>query len=310
MSFIGAGLLERPPAAATGILPPANPSANIPPDSSDWLTAINNGRAHEGVGPMNVSEATLGTLPVDEQVFTVINDERIDRGLPPIDYLTSQLDSYAQGGANAGTDPSFPSVVTGGAPITFGGSIWAGGLTSVLEADYYWMYDDGWGGTSTTNAACSASNPSGCWGHRDIILHAFPSCPTGAPVLSMGAASSPSGYAGGSIAAILVSSCSPPTDITASWGQVAATGRSPDRGPSASRRLSNGTGLLGGRGERHRGRLRLRAELRLAVRPAQLAHRRHGGHARTAAATGWWPPTAASSASVTPASTARRARCG
>ncbi len=113
MSFIGAGLSSGP-AAATGILPPSNPSANIPPDSGDWLSAINNARAQEGVGPMNVSQTTLGTLPVDQQVFTVINDERVDRGLPPIDYVTSQLDSYAQSGADSGTDPSFPSSVTGG----------------------------------------------------------------------------------------------------------------------------------------------------------------------------------------------------
>jgi ribosomal protein L24E len=240
MSFIGAGLSSGP-AAATGILPPANPSANIPPDSADWLTAINNGRAHEGVGPMDVSEATLGTMPVNQQVFTVINDERVDRGLPPIDYLTTQLDSYAQGGANAGSDPSFPSDVTGGAPITYGGSIWAGGLTSVLEADYYWMYDDGWSGASTTNDACTSSSAPECWGHRDIILHSFPNCPSGAPILSMGAASSQSGYAGGSIAAIVVSSCSAPTDVIASWGQVAATIQSSSRTVGIAP-LNNGTG--------------------------------------------------------------------
>ena len=67
-----------------------------------------------------------------------------------IQYLASQLDSYAQNGANTGSDPSFPSTLTGGAPITYGGSIWAGGLTWVLEADYYWMYDDGYSGSSTS----------------------------------------------------------------------------------------------------------------------------------------------------------------
>ncbi len=240
MSFIGAGLSSGP-AAATGILPPSNPSANIPPDSGDWLSAIDNARAQEGVGSMNVSQATLGTLPVDQQVFTVINNERVDRGLPPIDYVTSQLDSYAQSGANSGTDPSFPSAVSGGAPLTYGGSIWAGGLTSVLEADYYWMYDDGWSGSSTTNAACSPSTPSECWGHRDIILHSFPNCPSGAPYLSMGAAFSQSGHAGGSLAAILVSSCSPPTDITASWGVVASEVASGSRTVGIAP-LSNGSG--------------------------------------------------------------------
>ena len=212
MSSIAAGLTSAP-AGAAGILPPGNPAANIAPNSSDWLSAINSAASQEGVGSMNLSESALAALPLPEQVFTVVNDERIDRGLPPIDYMTAQLNSYAQGGADSGTDPSFPTSVTGGAPITFGGSIWAGGLSSVLEADYYWMYDDGWGGTSTTNVACSLANLSGCWGHRDIILHQFANCPTGPPVLSMGAAYSSSGYAAGSIAAIFVSSCAPPTDV-------------------------------------------------------------------------------------------------
>jgi hypothetical protein len=220
LSLAGAGLMTGAPAGAAGILPPSNPSANIPPDSSDWLTSIDGGRSQEGVGVMNISESAFDALPLDQQVFTVVNNERVDRGLPPIQYLTSQLDAYAQSGANAGGDPSFPTTVTGGAPITYGGSIWAGGLTSVLEADYYWMYDDGYSGSSTSNSACSPSTPSGCWGHRDIILHGFANCPNGAPILSMGAAFS-SGSSNGSMAAIFVSSCSPPTDITDSWGQLA-----------------------------------------------------------------------------------------
>ena len=228
---------------------------------------------------MNVSESALGALPIDQQVLTVVNDERIDRGEQPIEYVTAQLDSYAQGGANAGTDPTFPSTVTGGAPITFGGSIWAGGLTSVLEADYYWMYDDGYSGSATSNSACSASNPSGCWGHRDIILHQFAGCPTGPPVLSMGAAFSSSGYAGGSIAAIFVSSCAPPTDITASWGQLASAVQSGSR-TVAIAPTANGTGYWEVAGQRHGRRLRFRRELRLPQRPAQRAHRGHGIHAR------------------------------
>jgi hypothetical protein len=240
MSAVAAGV-STAPASAAGILPPSNPSVNIAPDNPDWLTSIDDARSQEGVGSMNLSEPALGTLPFDQQVLTVVNDERVDRGEQPIEYVTSQLDSYAQGGANSGSDPSFPSTVTGGAPITFGGSIWAGGLTSVLEADYYWMYDDGYSGSSTSNTACSASNPSGCWGHRDIILHQFAGCPSGPPVLSMGAAFSPSGYQGGSIAAIFVSSCAAPTDVTASWGQLASAVQAGAR-TVAIAPTANGTG--------------------------------------------------------------------
>jgi hypothetical protein len=221
LCFVASGLTSAP-AAGVGILPPANPPANVAPSSGDWVQAVNSARAQEGVGPLGVSQTQLSGMSVPEQVFTVVNSERVDRGLPPINYMTSQLDVYAQGGANAGTDPSFPSALSDGAPLTWGGSVWAGGLSSVLEADFFWMYDDGWGGPGTTNAACSPSTPSECWGHRDIILHPFANCPGGAPVLSMGAAYSPTGYAGGSIAALLVSSCAPPSDITMSWGQVAS----------------------------------------------------------------------------------------
>ena len=215
---IAAGLTAAP-AGAAGILPPAAPPANIVPSSADWLTSIDQARAREGVGNMPVFESQLDTLPLAEQVFAAVNDERIDRGLPPIDDMTAQLNTYAQGGANSGTDPSFPSSLTGGAPITFGGSLWAGGVSSALEADYYWMYDDGFSGASTINASCTPASPSSCWFHRAIILHQFANCPTGPPVLSMGAAYSPVG--GGSIAVDLVSSCAPPSDVTLTWGQVA-----------------------------------------------------------------------------------------
>ena len=239
MSSIAAGLTGAP-AGAAGILPPANPASNIAPSSADWLTSIDAARAQEGVGTMSVLESQLDSLSLPEQVFTVVNDERIDRGLPPIAYMTAQLDSYAQAGADSGTDPSFPTALSGGAPTASGGSLWAGGLSSVLEADYYWMYHDGWGGASTTILSCTPLTPSSCWVHRNVILHEFGNCPTGPPVLSMGAAYSPTGTAGGSIAAIVVSSCAPPSDVTLTWGQVASV-------DSATRTvgiapLANGTG--------------------------------------------------------------------
>jgi hypothetical protein len=240
LGIVASGFASAP-AAGSGLVPPANPPANISPSSGDWLQAINSARAQEGVGPLGISEASLSGMSIPQQVFTVVNAERVDRGLPPINYMTSQLDIYAQGGANRGTDPSFPSALSDGAPLTWGGSIWAGGLSSVLEADYFWMYDDGWGGTGTTNAACSPSSPGECWGHRDIILHPFANCPGGAPVLSMGAAYSPTGFAGGSIAALLVSSCAAPSDVTMTWGQVASNVISSSRTIGIAP-TSNGTG--------------------------------------------------------------------
>jgi hypothetical protein len=211
------------PAGAVGVLPPDNPPGNIPLSSSDYLASIDSARADEGVGPMNVDEAAVASLPVSEQVFIVLNEERIDRGLPPIPFMSAQLDARAQLGADSASDPAIPGTLSGGSPVTWGGSIWAGGLSSVFGADYYWMYSDGLGGPqdATSNEDCSAQDPSGCWGHRDIILHQFGSCGAGGPTLVMGAAFSATGSPGGSIAALVVGSCGePPTDVTLTWQQV------------------------------------------------------------------------------------------
>jgi len=243
MLAVAGGWLSRP-AGAAGILPPNNPPANIAPSSPDFLTSIDAARAEEGVGPMDVSESVVSSLPVDEQAFIIINEERINRGLPPIAYVTAQLDADAQQGANAGDDPGFPSALTGGSPLTWGGSVWAGGLTSVFGADYYWMYADGFGGAQgeTTNADCTASSSSDCWGHRDILLHEFSSCGTAAPTLAMGAASSQTGSAGGSIAAVVVSTCgAPPSDVTLTWSGVEASVFAPPQIIGLAT-LSNGLG--------------------------------------------------------------------
>ena len=210
-------------AGAAGYIPPSNPLQNVPPSSNDWLTSINSARAQEGVSAMIVSEAGVSSLPIPEQVFLILNRERIDRGLPPVSYMTGQLNSYAAGGAQAGGDPQIPSTLTGGTSITWGGSVWAGGISNVFEADYYWMYQDWWGGLAgpTSNIGCILPLGSGCWGHRDIILHPFANCGGAAPTLSMGAAYSSSGYSGGSLAAVLVGTCGPPpTDVTMVWNQV------------------------------------------------------------------------------------------
>ena len=65
--------------------------------------------------------------------------------------------------------------------------------------------------------------------------------------------------------------------------------------------------LLARRLRRRHLQLRRRRLLRLhGVHPSQPGHRRHGRHARTVAATGSSPPTAASSTTATPRSTGRR----
>ena len=192
---------------------------------------------------MNVSESQLAGLPIDEQLFTVVNDERIDRGLPPIDYMTSQLNCYAQAGPTAARDPSFPSSVTGGAPITYGGSVWAGGLTVRARGRLLLdvrrrlerLVDD-----QRRLQTCWRSRS--CWGHRDIILHEFPQLPDrrrpccrwARPIRRAATPAVP-------WPAIIVSSCAPPSDITLTWGQVASAVQSSSTTIGIAP-LPNGTG--------------------------------------------------------------------
>jgi len=166
--------------AAAGIVPPQNPGANIsPPPGYDGpcgslsapnpycpsgLTLIYGDRQAEGVSPMSLPSNYPSLTPA-EQLFVLTDLERIDRGIAPISGLSANLDAYAQAGANAGTDPSFPPYADKG------GSTYAS-TPSVGMALAMWMYNDGPGGS---NLDCPTSGGGQCWGHRDIILGQYAS---------------------------------------------------------------------------------------------------------------------------------------
>ncbi|HTZ07650.1 MAG TPA: hypothetical protein VMB72_01180 [Acidimicrobiales bacterium] len=166
--------------ARQGILPPAVPAANIDP-SPDFLAdcsgtayddstgcidatlqAIANAREVEGL-PAMVLPSDWGQLSPQEQVFTVTDLERTVRGLPALSGMAVALDASAADAAAADTDPSPPA----GFPWTSWGGNWAAAVGNPLEADYFWMYDDGEG---SSNIDCTPTDTSGCWGHRDNIL--------------------------------------------------------------------------------------------------------------------------------------------
>jgi len=223
-----------------GIVPPSNPPANIPPsDGGDLLASTDAARAAEGVGALSFNVSAFDAMALPEQIFVLENLERTGRGEPPIQAMTAQLDSDALEGANANTDPPIPTSLTGGGRPLQGGSIWAGGTSSTLLANYLWMYDDGWGGSQgqTLNADCTSPSAAGCWGHRDIILTQYSSgyCGGAAPVLVMGAADSQA-YSGGSLAAIFLSTCGPtPSDEVYTWAEAAqAVGVSYQSVPAAA----------------------------------------------------------------------------
>ena len=161
--------------SATGIAWPG--FIDTPACNNYVLTAIDNARSREGVGPM-VLPSNWYTLTTPEQLFVIADLERTARGLPPYLGLNATLTGEAQHAAASNADPG----VASGFPIAYDGQgypemggAWSGGF-SVLAADYIWMYADGWGGSAsqTSNIACTSPSAAGCWAHRDELLGSDP----------------------------------------------------------------------------------------------------------------------------------------
>jgi hypothetical protein len=212
------------PQSRAGILPPGNPPANIAPspnflsncsgshyDNSSGcvaatLAAIGVGRQAEGL-PAMVLPTNWNSLTPAQQEFVVTNLERTVRGLAPLAGMASALDGAAAVGAAQSNDPSPPA----GFPWSQWGSNWAGAVGNPLEADYYWMYDDGLG---SSNIDCTHAGDAGCWGHRDNILLGLACTPC-----DMGTAFNGTGYQGypGWAELLVDTSGSPGLDF--SWAQ-------------------------------------------------------------------------------------------
>jgi hypothetical protein len=174
------------------------------------VAAFDHARALEGVGPLVLPEDFL-ELSVPEQLFVVIDAERVDRGLAPFVGLTAALDSDAQRGADRADDPPDP----GPSYLLYDGE-WAGGSVNAVDAVYGWMYDDGY---DSGNLDCLTRGAPGCWGHRKGILDNFG---TG-PDLVMGAALRLTHVKDApSMAASLTVSSSRPRRLLYTWAQAEA----------------------------------------------------------------------------------------
>jgi hypothetical protein len=204
-------VLAASPLAAAGFLPPRNPSSNIvaTPNfyasgrcssvGSGWrcpnpcvsktlkfppydngrlcanyvLRAINNARAKEHVSAMALP-TNWSSFTAPEQVFVLLNLERTGRGLPPFLGLNAVLSRTAQRAAQLSEDPeTAPGFAVGADPQGAPGVSGILALAqSAMEADYGWMYNDGWGGSvaKTANFDCTSAQTPSCWGHRDAVL--------------------------------------------------------------------------------------------------------------------------------------------
>lgn len=179
-------LFVAPTAGASGILPGANPRANVAPDpnfmstgscaqvAGGWsctnpcadgegefpaftnsasctsyvLEAINVARKDEHAPAMRLPSNWLKLDPA-EQLFVLADLERVGRGLPPYLGLNSALSAEAQRAAANDSDPTLaPGFDVGVDAQGYEGigGTWATGY-STLVADYFWMYADGWGGS-------------------------------------------------------------------------------------------------------------------------------------------------------------------
>ncbi|HSZ35477.1 MAG TPA: hypothetical protein VK773_00180 [Acidimicrobiales bacterium] len=182
------------------------------------LAAIDNARAGEGLGPM-LLPADFAQLTVPEQLFVVLNRERVDRGLAPFTGLSTVLDATAQKGADTANLPPRP-----GRAYAAEGAEWIGAVDNGLDADYQWLYDDG---PDSGVPNCSSTRSSGCWADRQIVLQRF-----GSGALVMGAAydangdTSPGDQGGSSLAATLAVAARPdPGRFVYTWNTALATTR-------------------------------------------------------------------------------------
>lgn len=131
------------------------------------IEALDNAHKSERIShfvfPKNFTKLTAA-----EQLFVLVDIERVARGEAPVVGLSRTVDRWAQAGAKANEDP-VPSGHLEGATEQWA-SNWAAAINT-LDADYSWMYVDGWDGKHRTlNFDCTSPKASGCWGHRDNIL--------------------------------------------------------------------------------------------------------------------------------------------
>ncbi len=170
------------------------------------LQAIDAARGREGLRPM-VLPSNFPRLSIPEQLFVAINRERADRGLAPFMGLVAALDVHAQQSAEAAQLPPRP-----GHPYATASTEWIGAVDNGLDAVYQWMYQDG---PDSGVPGCSASQPSGCWADRQIVLARF-----GPRHLVMGAGfdatgdTSPGDRGGSSLAAVVAADPRPAASRT------------------------------------------------------------------------------------------------
>lgn len=145
------------------------PQPSAPLCLRDEVAATNRAHRAEGIARI-VLPRNFAHLSAPEQLLVLVDVERVSRGEPPVIGVSAVANVYAETAARHNVDPELPPGGGGVAGATGAwGANWAAAI-SPLDANYSWMYTDGWEGKLTFNFACTAPQGPGCWGHRDNIL--------------------------------------------------------------------------------------------------------------------------------------------
>jgi len=174
---------------AVGQLPESCDGAGASPSCiGAAVSYLEQARASLGQGPYELP-ADFDSLTPAEQAFVLTDLDRVLYGLAPIPGLTGALDADAGAGVQSDDDPHSSDSL-----FSYYASNWAGGFADMAQAYEAWMYDDGPG---SGNEDCTATNSSGCWGHRHDVLWQFEqSDPTHPLAMGAAAATDSSGTAG------------------------------------------------------------------------------------------------------------------
>jgi hypothetical protein len=120
--------------------------------------------------------ANFPSLSPPQQLFILVNLDRVQYGLRPIPGMTAQLSHAALVSGVWRADDPHPSNTTG---LNTWWPGWAGAFYNAPMAYETWVWNDGLG---STNPRCTRTDHSRCWGHRHSVLWKY------GPVLAMGAA--------------------------------------------------------------------------------------------------------------------------
>lgn len=185
---------------------------------SQTVRAINAARALEGTRKLRLPR-NYRRLTVAEQVFVVIDLERVDRGIRPIEGMVASMNRSATLFAQLEIDPHPVTFLLQSLGVHRYRSLYARDY-GALAADYEWMYDDGYSPTGRTNIVCPYRGAPGCWSHRTAILDRF----NGLPLLMAGTGGAKGAGGTNTVTAIMTGGYGSAPRFTYRWSQALAHG--------------------------------------------------------------------------------------